>query len=161
MPDEEPVVWPVDPAEADSNSDENEAPATPAPAESSWPTTFDEALKQARAVQEPEAAVPETDEHPTQPSMPAVPARTEPAVAALGTADEMPTSTFKTPLPGTVQSTNGEQPAAPPAPAEPAAESEPAATEVGEPEPAQAAEPQPEPAATPEPEATPEPVEAP
>src|SRR5581483_4075160 len=82
MPDEEQVVWPVDPVEADPNSDETEAAATPEPAASDWPATFDEALKQAQAVQEPAAAEPVADDHPTQPSMPAIPERSDPGVGA-------------------------------------------------------------------------------
>src|SRR5581483_1036306 len=142
-----------------------------------------------QAAQEPAAAEPVADDHPTQPSMPAIPARTEPAVVALGTADEMPTSAFKTPLPGTVSSTNGGQPAAaaptepevkveaepePHVPAEPATAGDAAPVQAAEPEaveprepsepqPVQSAEsePEPEPAAEPEPVSAPGPEEEP
>src|SRR5579859_7714455 len=83
MPDEEPVVWPEDPAEGDAHPEEAE-PASPAAAESDWPATFDEALKQSQAQQEPApaseapAAAAEAHDYPTQPSLPAVPAKTVP-----------------------------------------------------------------------------------
>ena len=193
MPDEEPVVWPDDPVEGDSATGDPEA-ARSEP--SDWPASFDEALKQSQAIQEPGAAAPQraaaaapapavaaNNEYPTQPSMPAIaaktvppepsaapevaktsppePAKTEEAVAALGVPDEAPTSTFKTPLPAPadVSASNGGDLAAKTAP--PAAEAEAQA----EPEPAEApaavaAETEPEPVSQPEPETAPEPEPA-
>lgn len=83
MPDEEPVVWPDDPVEGESTTGEPE-PAKSTP--SDWPASFDEALKQSQAMQEPTAAAPAaptpdaspTNEYPTQPSMPAISAKTVP-----------------------------------------------------------------------------------
>ena len=192
MPDEEPVVWPDDPAEPESHQDESEQAGAPAASPSSdWPGSFGEALRQAQAVQEPHPPAPEpvNDDPATEPSMPALtaktvppePRKTEPSLAALGTADEAPTSTFKTPIPGSMGSTNGEEPAAPaeaepvaavsevpaseagaepePGPEpQPAAPADVAAVEAAEAEPEVAAEAEPEEALEPEPQ--PEPVQA-
>jgi len=214
MPDQEPIVWPDDPIEADTAA----AEAEPAKAtEPSWPTTFEDALKQSQAASEdpvvaplaePAAPAP-TNEYPTQPSMPAItaakteppapaetaktvppePAATEEVQPVLGTADELPTSTFKTPIPAPaeVSAANGaegsvmpeatSEPAAEPEPAvpaepaleaaperiaEPEAEAEPVKAEQPEPEPepVEAPEAEPEPAPAKEPEPAPEPVKA-
>jgi hypothetical protein len=82
MPDEETVVWPDDPAEDDGRAEDLEA-ASPSPTPSDWPATFEEALKQSRAEQEPVAhAAQEPDEPPTEHSMPAVTAKTAPPETA-------------------------------------------------------------------------------
>src|SRR5947207_11886791 len=115
MPDEEQVVWPEDPIEADTRAAEAEPEPTVQPhaVTRSWPGSFEEALKQSQASSNdvaaaeapaPAAARPEaaSDDHPTQPTMPAISAKTVPPVgktapslAALGEADEAPTSTFR------------------------------------------------------------------
>ena len=188
MPDQEPVVWPDDPVEGDSPAEAAE-PAKPLD-ESSWPASFEEALQQSRAQQEPATpppgAVAPINEYPTQHSLPAIPAKTQPPapaeplktvppepaeaeepVIALGTPDEMPTSTFKTPIPapaGISASNGGEATINEAAAAEPESQPEPEAepevvAEMADTRPEAAGEPMAadEPEETPEPEADHEP----
>jgi len=191
-------VWPDDPVEADSGGEAEPAKTSSDP---SWPSTFEDVLKQSQAASEPAATAPApaqapaasepVNEYPTEPSMPAIPAaKTEPPAAAagvaktvppepaateeepqpvLGTADELPTSTFKTPIPGPVEvsSSNGaegpamEAASAAVTEAEPEPASEPVRTAAEpEPEPVEAAEPEPEPVKAAD-EEEPEPVKAP
>jgi hypothetical protein len=101
MPNEETVVWPEDPLEADARAAEAEpeppSVAHPAPApQSSWPATFEEALKEspeapATAARAGAAPAPETNaaavvppgasDYPTEHAMPAMPAKTVPPAA--------------------------------------------------------------------------------
>jgi len=113
MPDSDQVVWPDDPAEGEPAEAEPEMEPTVG---THLPATFEEALKEARAASEPAPLpVSRTDSHefPTQPAMPAIPARTQPpptktmppavrtpaALPVDEVDDEAPTSTFKTPVP--------------------------------------------------------------
>ena|SRR5256885_12343342 len=74
MPDSDQVVWPDDPAEGEPAEAE---PEVARPVSTHLPTTFEEALNEARADSEP-APLPvsrtDANEFPTQPAMPAMPA---------------------------------------------------------------------------------------
>ncbi len=161
MPDESPVVWPEDPIEADTRAaeaePEPEATPKPAPApESSWPATFEEALKESQAAQGAPAPAPATspapaamqvdpsgNEYPTQPAMPAIPAKTSPpAQRAPETTKTVPPAVRS--APSIPAASAGEEPPTgklktqPPAPSGPALNGEEPAHVDAEPEPAEA-----------------------